>query len=49
MKKASILVVDDEAEIRRVLQATLSSNGYESSKPGTVRRLFPQFFESIRT
>jgi DNA-binding LytR/AlgR family response regulator len=29
MKKASILVVDDEAQIRRVLQATLSSNGYD--------------------
>jgi two-component system, OmpR family, KDP operon response regulator KdpE len=29
MNKASILVVDDEAQIRRVLQATLSSNGYD--------------------
>jgi PleD family two-component response regulator len=29
MNKASILVVDDEPQIRRVLQATLSSNGYD--------------------
>jgi DNA-binding NtrC family response regulator len=29
MNNASILVVDDEAQIRRVLQATLSSNGYD--------------------
>jgi two-component system KDP operon response regulator KdpE len=29
MNKATILVVDDDAQIRRVLQATLSSNGYD--------------------
>ena len=29
MNKATILVVDDEAQIRRVLQAALSSNGYD--------------------
>jgi two-component system KDP operon response regulator KdpE len=29
MNKATILVVDDEPQIRRVLRATLSSNGYE--------------------
>jgi two-component system, OmpR family, KDP operon response regulator KdpE len=29
MKKATILVVDDEPQIRRVLQSTLSSTGYE--------------------
>jgi len=29
MNKASILVVDDNAQIRRVLQATLFSNGYD--------------------
>lgn len=29
MKGASILVVDDEPQIRRVLRATLSNNGYE--------------------
>jgi CheY-like chemotaxis protein len=28
MSNATILVVDDEPQIRRVLQATLSSNGY---------------------
>ena len=29
MSNATILVVDDEPQIRRVLQATLSSNGYD--------------------
>jgi two-component system, OmpR family, KDP operon response regulator KdpE len=29
MNKATILVVDDESQIRRVLRATLSSNGYD--------------------
>ena len=29
MSNATILVVDDDAQIRRVLQATLSSNGYD--------------------
>jgi two-component system KDP operon response regulator KdpE len=29
MRKATILVVDDEPQIRRVLRATLSSNGYD--------------------
>jgi two-component system KDP operon response regulator KdpE len=29
MSKATILVVDDEIQIRRVLRTTLSSNGYE--------------------
>jgi two-component system KDP operon response regulator KdpE len=29
MNKATILVVDDEPQIRRVLRTTLSSNGYE--------------------
>ena len=29
MSSATILVVDDDAQIRRVLQATLSSNGYD--------------------
>ena len=29
MKDATILVVDDEPQIRRVLRATLSSNGYD--------------------
>jgi two-component system, OmpR family, KDP operon response regulator KdpE len=29
MHVTSILVVDDEPQIRRVLRATLSSNGYE--------------------
>ena len=29
MNSATILVVDDEAQIRRVLRSTLSSNGYD--------------------
>jgi CheY-like chemotaxis protein len=29
MSNTTILVVDDEPQIRRVLQATLSSNGYD--------------------
>jgi len=29
MHVATVLVVDDEPQIRRVLRATLSSNGYE--------------------
>jgi DNA-binding response OmpR family regulator len=29
MNKATILVVDDESQIRRVLRATLSSDGYD--------------------
>ena len=29
MSSVTILVVDDDAQIRRVLQATLSSNGYD--------------------
>jgi two-component system, OmpR family, alkaline phosphatase synthesis response regulator PhoP len=29
MNHATILVVDDESQIRRVLRATLSSNGYD--------------------
>jgi DNA-binding NtrC family response regulator len=29
MKNVTILVVDDEPQIRRVLRVTLSSNGYE--------------------
>jgi two-component system KDP operon response regulator KdpE len=29
MKNATILVVDDELQIRRVLRATLSQDGYE--------------------
>jgi CheY-like chemotaxis protein len=29
MSNATILVVDDEPQIRRVLQAALSSNGYD--------------------
>jgi two-component system KDP operon response regulator KdpE len=29
MNNATILVVDDEPQIRRVLRATLSSNGYD--------------------
>jgi two-component system, OmpR family, KDP operon response regulator KdpE len=29
MSNATILVVDDESQIRRVLQAILSSNGYD--------------------
>jgi PleD family two-component response regulator len=32
MSNATILVVDDDAQIRRVLQATLSSNGYDVIK-----------------
>src|ERR1700730_6201303 len=29
MNKVTILVVDDEAQIRRVLRSTLSTNGYD--------------------
>ena len=50
MNKATILVVDDDAQIRRVLQATLSSNGYDviEAKNGN-EAILPQSFESIQT
>ena len=35
MSKGSILVVDDEAEIREGLEALLSSEGFEVSTAGT--------------
>src|SRR6266849_2649212 len=38
MNNATILVVDDEPEIRRVLRATLSSNAMTSSRRRTAKR-----------
>lgn len=37
-EKQKILVVDDEPEIREVLQMMLSSEGYETQKPVMRRK-----------
>jgi two-component system KDP operon response regulator KdpE len=44
MNTTTILVVDDEPQIRRVLRMTLSSNGYDVIEAATARRRLKWWF-----
>lgn len=36
----TILIIDDEVQIRRLLEITLSANGYIISEASTVQKIF---------
>ena len=38
MNKAEILIIDDEAQIRKLLEITLQSNDYKVTRPLTAKK-----------